>query len=148
METVSRRIPEESAEKRLEADLKELIHSLLKISKDKLVLHKNWAEFGFDSIYLAKFAALLTSHYGIEVTPALFYSYATLGDVISYYLTEHKETIETFYRTEETETEAAAPDNKEYTDQEIIAMMKQVSEGTLDFKRVQDIIEGSKTYES
>jgi acetone carboxylase gamma subunit len=34
---------------------------------------------------------------------------------------------------------------KEYTDQEIIAMMKQVSEGTLDFKRVQDIIEGSKT---
>lgn len=40
LETVSRRIPEESAEKRLEADLKELIHSLLKISKDKLVLHK------------------------------------------------------------------------------------------------------------
>ncbi|MEH7663618.1 SDR family NAD(P)-dependent oxidoreductase, partial [Bacillus velezensis] len=148
LETVSRRIPEESAEKRLEADLKELIHSLLKISKDKLVLHKNWAEFGFDSIYLAKFAALLTSHYGIEVTPALFYSYATLGDVTSYYLTEHKETIETFYRTEETETEAAPPDNKEYTDQEIIAMMKHVSEGTLDFKRVQDIIEGSKTYES
>jgi hypothetical protein len=33
-----------------------------------------------------------------------------------YYLTEHKETIETFYRTEETETEAAAPESKEYTD--------------------------------
>ncbi|WP_045926693.1 beta-ketoacyl reductase, partial [Bacillus siamensis] len=148
LETVSRRIPEESTEKRLEADLKELIHNLLKISKDKLILHKNWAEFGFDSIYLAKFASLLSSHYGIEVTPALFYSYATLGDVMGYYLTEHKETIETFYRTEETETETAAPESKEYTDQEIIAMMKQVSEGTLDFKRVQDIIEGSKTYES
>ncbi|WP_045506063.1 SDR family NAD(P)-dependent oxidoreductase [Bacillus amyloliquefaciens] len=147
-ETVSRRIPAVSTEKRLEADLKELIHSLLKISKDKLVLHKNWAEFGFDSIYLAKFAALLSSHYGIEVTPALFYSYATLGDVMNYYLTEHKDTIETFYRTEETEPEDAAPESKEYTDQEIIAMMKQVSEGTLDFKRVQDIIEGSKTYES
>ncbi|MCP6681311.1 SDR family NAD(P)-dependent oxidoreductase [Bacillus nakamurai] len=146
-------IQAESVEERLETDMKELIHSLIKISKDKLVLHKNWAEFGFDSIYLAKFAVLLSKHYSIEVTPALFYSYATLEELMKYYLTEHKEAIERFYRTEEApvqpDSETASPENKEpYTDQEIIAMMKQVSEGTLDFERVQDIIEGSKTYES
>lgn len=61
-----------SIEKRLEHDLKEHIHTLLKISKDKLNLNKNWADFGFDSIYLAKFSNVLSKHFNIEVTPALF----------------------------------------------------------------------------
>ncbi|MGY3837443.1 SDR family NAD(P)-dependent oxidoreductase [Bacillus atrophaeus] len=87
-----------SVEKRLEMDLKEHIHTLLKISKDKLEMNKNWADFGFDSIYLAKFSNLLSDHYKIEVTPALFFGYSTLKELIRYFLTDHKEMIEEFYR--------------------------------------------------
>lgn len=87
-----------SVEKRLEHDLKEHIHTLLKISKDKLNLNKNWADFGFDSIYLAKFSNVLSKHFNIEVTPALFFGYSTLQELIGFFLTDHKELIEAFYR--------------------------------------------------
>ncbi|KAA6474297.1 SDR family NAD(P)-dependent oxidoreductase [Bacillus swezeyi] len=87
-----------SVEKRLEMDLKEHIHTLLKISTDKLDLNKNWADFGFDSIYLAKFSNVLTNYYKVEITPALFFGYSTLKELIRYFLTDHKELIEEFYR--------------------------------------------------
>lgn len=123
-------------EKWFEVDLKELIYSLLKIFKDKFVLYKNWVEFGFDFIYLVKFVVFLLCYYGIEVILVLFYSYVMLGDVMNYYLIEYKEMIEMFYRMEEIEIEDAVLESKEYMDQEIIVMMKQVFEGILDFKRV------------
>lgn len=94
-----------SIEKRLEHDLKEHIHTLLKISKDKLNLNKNWADFGFDSIYLAKFSNVLSKHFNIEVTPALFFGYSTLQELISFFLTDHKELIEAFYRDDASEAQ-------------------------------------------
>ncbi|MCY8787193.1 SDR family NAD(P)-dependent oxidoreductase [Bacillus inaquosorum] len=102
-----------SIEKRLEHDLKEHIHALLKISKDKLNLNKNWADFGFDSIYLAKFSNVLSKHFNIEVPPALFFGYSTLQELIRFFLTDHKELIEAFYRDDASEaqkpSEADAP---------------------------------------
>lgn len=94
-----------SVEKRLEHDLKEHIHALLKISKDKLNLNKNWADFGFDSIYLAKFSNVLSKHFNIEVTPALFFGYSTLQELIGFFLTDHKELIEAFYRDDASEAQ-------------------------------------------
>lgn len=35
-----------------------------------------------------------------------------------------------------------------YTDEQIIGLMQEVAQGKLDFKSVQNIIEGSKSYES
>jgi acyl transferase domain-containing protein/NAD(P)-dependent dehydrogenase (short-subunit alcohol dehydrogenase family)/acyl carrier protein len=82
----------------LEWDLKEHTSKLLKISRDKLDAEDNLADFGFDSISLAEFATLLTSHYGIEITPALFFQYSTLAKLTQYFLTGHQETIREFYR--------------------------------------------------
>ncbi|MEG7378239.1 SDR family NAD(P)-dependent oxidoreductase [Bacillus subtilis] len=100
-----------SVEKRLEHDLKERIHTLLKISKDKLDLNKNWADFGFDSIYLAKFSNVLTKHFNIEVTPALFFGYSTLQELIRFFLTDHKELIEAFYRDDVPEAQKNLEDD-------------------------------------
>ena len=87
-----------SLKKCLEWDLKEQISQLLKISRDKLDPKTNLIDFGFDSVSLAELAKLLTLYYGLEITPALFFSHATIAKLSKYYLTEHREAIEEYYR--------------------------------------------------
>ena len=84
----------------LEWDLKEYISQILKISRDKIDRDENLTNFGFDSISLTQYADLLTKHYGIEITPALFFGYATLEKLAQYFLTEHQEVIQELYREE------------------------------------------------
>jgi acyl transferase domain-containing protein/acyl carrier protein len=95
-----------SVEECLERDLKDLAGSLLKIPQEKLDAKENLAKFGFDSISLAEFAVALTNHYGIEITPALFFGYFTLEKLTRYFLTAHLNSIQEFYRQEDTVEEA------------------------------------------
>jgi polyketide synthase PksN len=94
-----------SLEQCIEWDLKEQTSQLLKIPRDKLDREENLADFGFDSISLAQLANLLTNHYGIEVTPALFFGYSTLEKLAQYFLTEHQETLQLFYQEALVESE-------------------------------------------
>ena len=87
-----------SLEQCLEWDLKEQISQLLKISRDKLDRDENLADFGFDSISLAQLANILTKYYGIEITPSLFFGFSTIERLVQYFLTEHQEEVEAFYR--------------------------------------------------
>jgi amino acid adenylation domain-containing protein len=87
-----------SLEQCLEWDLKEHSSKILKISRDKLDREENLAEFGFDSISLAQFANQLTNHYGIEITPALFFGYSTIEKLAQYFLAEYQETMQLFYQ--------------------------------------------------
>jgi polyketide synthase PksM len=82
----------------LEWELKEQISRILQISRERLDLEKNLADFGFDSISLAEFATALSGHFEIEITPALFYGYSTIKSLIGYFLSEHRETVREFYR--------------------------------------------------
>ncbi|AJQ25407.1 SDR family NAD(P)-dependent oxidoreductase [Pelosinus fermentans] len=85
------------AEQCLEWDLKEYVSKLLKISRDKLDREINLVDFGFDSVGLSQFAKLLTSHYGIEISPAIFFGYFTIEKLIQYFITEHQELIQNYY---------------------------------------------------
>ncbi len=87
-----------SVEQCLEWDLKELIHQLLKISRASLGLDENLTDFGFDSISLGEFAKLLTCHYEIEITPSLFYGHSTIGKLLRYFLKEHSDILQEFYK--------------------------------------------------
>jgi polyketide synthase PksN len=87
-----------SLEQCLEWDLKEHMSQLLKIPREKLDREENLADFGFDSINLAQFAALLSNYYEIEITPALFFGYSTIGNLTQYFLEEHHESIQEFYQ--------------------------------------------------
>ena len=66
--------------------------------RHKLDRDENLADFGFDSISLAQFAAMLTNHYGIDITPALFFGYSALEKLTQYFLTGHQAAIQEFYR--------------------------------------------------
>ncbi|SMO96318.1 beta-ketoacyl reductase, partial [Melghirimyces algeriensis] len=96
----------------VEWDLKEIASQLLKIPRNQLHLESNLADFGFDSITLAAFAEQLTVHYEVEITPALFFGYPTLGKLADYYMTEHTESMAAFYRegaTEKSQREEPQP---------------------------------------
>ncbi|WP_255298559.1 SDR family NAD(P)-dependent oxidoreductase [Brevibacillus dissolubilis] len=92
-----------SIEQCIEWDLQEHIYQLLKIPKHKLEPDMNWSDFGFDSINLAEFASILSKHYGIEVTPAVFFGYSTIEKLIRYYMADHRVAMEEFYRVGVTE---------------------------------------------
>ncbi|ARE86646.1 SDR family NAD(P)-dependent oxidoreductase [Clostridium formicaceticum] len=98
-----------SIEQCLQWDLKEFISKLLKIPRDKLDEEGNLVDFGFDSISLTEFANLLTNHYKIEITPALFFGYSTLEKLAQYFATEHQKAIQMFYK--EDIEELAVPQN-------------------------------------
>ncbi|MCZ8519621.1 SDR family NAD(P)-dependent oxidoreductase [Paenibacillus caseinilyticus] len=87
-----------SLEECLERDLKELVSVQLKIPRDKLDVHENLAEFGYDSILLAAFADKLTQHYGTDITPAVFFGHSTLHSLAGYFASERLETVKAFYR--------------------------------------------------
>jgi len=84
----------------VEWDLKDEISQLLKIPRDKLDLAENLADFGFDSISLAELAKALTNHYGIEISPAVFFGHSTIDKLTHYLMTEHQATIDKIYLEE------------------------------------------------
>ncbi|AJQ26214.1 thioester reductase domain-containing protein [Pelosinus fermentans] len=84
----------------VEWDLKEYISQLLKIPFNKLDKEENLADFGFDSISLTQLAALLRSHYGIEVTATLFFGYSTIEKLTQYFVTDHHNIMDEFYKEE------------------------------------------------
>lgn len=82
----------------LEWDLKEQTSKLLSISRDQIDIDENFIQMGFNSIHAAKFSVQLAGHFGCKVPPSVFFGYPTVAKLVKYYITEHKETMERFYR--------------------------------------------------
>ncbi len=98
-------------------DLKAQASELLKIARDELNADDNLADFGFDSIGLAEFATRLGQHYGIEMTPAIFFSYPTLTRLTGYFAAEHGALMAAFYREEAPEHAAPGEEPGRQADQ-------------------------------
>ncbi|WP_313920642.1 SDR family NAD(P)-dependent oxidoreductase, partial [Tahibacter sp.] len=82
-------------------DLRTQIGELLKLPRDQLQAQANLADFGFDSLMLAQWAKQISAHYGIELTPAVFFSHATLERVAAHLLEQHRARVEARYRETE-----------------------------------------------
>lgn len=96
-------------------DLAELTGQLLRIPRHRLAPEANLADFGFDSISLTEFAAVLTRHFApaglaVEITPALLFGYPTLGMLADYFMEKHGEAMRQFYREQDdADPHAASP---------------------------------------
>ncbi|HVU22667.1 MAG TPA: SDR family NAD(P)-dependent oxidoreductase [Opitutus sp.] len=86
-----------SLEECVQADLRGIIGELLKIERAKLRLEANLADFGFDSISLAQLAERISAHFGVKITPALFFGYSTIQRLGGYFLAEHCAAVELAY---------------------------------------------------
>ncbi|AIQ12430.1 SDR family NAD(P)-dependent oxidoreductase [Paenibacillus durus] len=78
-------------------ELKELAGRTLKLKKDLIDPEENLAEFGFDSISLTEFASVLSRHYGIELTPAVFFGRSTLNELARYLEQEYTQVLNDKY---------------------------------------------------
>nr|WP_052410168.1 SDR family NAD(P)-dependent oxidoreductase [Paenibacillus durus] len=81
-------------------ELKELAGRTLKLKKDLIDPEENLAEFGFDSISLTEFALVLSRHYGIELTPAVFFGHSTLNKLTLYLVQTYPNDLTAFYAEE------------------------------------------------
>ncbi|MGH8260316.1 MAG: beta-ketoacyl reductase, partial [Steroidobacteraceae bacterium] len=88
----------EDLRQRVSRDLQEIVGKLLKLPLDRLYVDDNLAEFGFDSIGLAELARRLSIHFGVEVSPALFFSRSNLSKLTQYFLRNHAEAVRSRYR--------------------------------------------------
>ncbi|HEY0419966.1 MAG TPA: type I polyketide synthase, partial [Acetobacteraceae bacterium] len=74
------------------------VSELLKLPRDRLDEEENLADIGFDSIGLAELARRLSRHYGIEISPAVFFSHPTLAQLTQYFVGVHPAVVEALYR--------------------------------------------------
>jgi acyl transferase domain-containing protein/NAD(P)-dependent dehydrogenase (short-subunit alcohol dehydrogenase family)/acyl carrier protein len=86
------------------SDLKHLVSALTKINQNKLSNTENLTDYGFDSISLSELAKRLTNHFGLVITPAIFFSATTIGKLSEYFLQEHTTHLENFYRFDKSGT--------------------------------------------
>ena len=84
-------------------DLRQLIHSMLKIDRKRLDGKTNLADFGFDSILLAEFARVMTQHFEVNITPSVFFSYSTITQLASYLSKDFRGEMELFYQPRKSE---------------------------------------------
>jgi acyl transferase domain-containing protein/enoyl-CoA hydratase/carnithine racemase/acyl carrier protein/NAD(P)-dependent dehydrogenase (short-subunit alcohol dehydrogenase family) len=84
------------------SDLKQLVSVLTRISQNKLNNADNLTDYGFDSITLSELAKRLALHFGVEVTPAIFFSASTINKLSEHFLGEHTAHMEKFYSAAET----------------------------------------------
>ncbi|WP_346836346.1 SDR family NAD(P)-dependent oxidoreductase [Ralstonia solanacearum] len=98
-----------SLEQALLWDLRDLASRPLKAERHTLGDDTNLADFGFDSISLAEYARLLSHHYGLKLTPELFFSHATLAKIAAHLLAQHRPAVEVCYRSEGTRAAELSP---------------------------------------
>ncbi|MGN8845909.1 SDR family oxidoreductase, partial [Niallia sp. HCP3S3_B10] len=82
-------------------ELKDSISQILKISKEKLGVEENLADFGFDSVSLGEFSRALSNCFEINITPDLFFSYPTIERLTDYLLEHYTHEMKQLYQEDE-----------------------------------------------
>ncbi|MFG2590380.1 SDR family NAD(P)-dependent oxidoreductase [Streptomyces sp. NPDC048438] len=103
------RVPTSDVGERLAHDLRQIVSAAVGLSPDRLYEDDNLADYGFDSVSLAGLATGLGRHYGVAVTPAVFYSRSTLRKLREYFATEHRDLLAAFYGDRGADEPSAAP---------------------------------------
>ncbi|MCU1348316.1 MAG: hypothetical protein JWO56_1346, partial [Acidobacteria bacterium] len=94
---------------RLQNDLTQIVMSFLKldaadVSPDKILL-----DLGFDSIGLTTFANAVNEKFQLDITPVLFFDYASLGEIAKHLAVERKDELLRVYGASATAAPAATP---------------------------------------
>nr|AGS77291.1 polyketide synthase [Myxococcus fulvus] len=78
---------------KVQAETMDIMSRLLKVDRRDIHLTEDLREYGFDSITFTQFANELNEHFGLDLTPALFFEYATIRDFSAFLLENHGEVI-------------------------------------------------------
>lgn len=91
-----------SSSDRMEAnfrmDFLKIVSDILKLNIEDIDLNKNLSEYGFDSISFTDLASKINDNYDLNITPAIFFGYSYLDEMVKAILAEHNEHIGEFYK--------------------------------------------------
>ncbi|MCP4135876.1 MAG: SDR family NAD(P)-dependent oxidoreductase [bacterium] len=95
-----------SAVKKIQQFLLEKVSALLKVAPSEIDTSEDVREYGFDSISLTELANTINEHYGLAITPALFFEHPTLDSFIENLHGEYRDEFARFYGEEISRTPA------------------------------------------
>ncbi|AJQ95707.1 SDR family NAD(P)-dependent oxidoreductase [Gynuella sunshinyii] len=73
--------------------LSECISALLDIALENIDIDEELSAFGFDSLTLTGFTNRLNDHYGLSLSPTLFFEYPTVRQLADYLLEHHADVV-------------------------------------------------------
>lgn len=73
--------------------IKEIVSQMTGISKSRLELENNLSDYGYDSVGLIKLSNTVNKKFNIDVTPAIFFEYPSIGEFTDYLLDEYKDNL-------------------------------------------------------
>jgi acyl transferase domain-containing protein/NADPH:quinone reductase-like Zn-dependent oxidoreductase/acyl carrier protein len=83
---------------RFQKDAVKMVSKILRFSEADLKLEKNMSEYGFESLNYTEFANEINQTYSLEIMPAVFFEYQTLGAFVKYLYEEYRETLFQYYQ--------------------------------------------------
>lgn len=88
----------ETISQNLIKDIKDIVCNVIRIMPDKLGLNDNFADFGFDSISLAKLSENISSYFSVKVTANIFFNYPNINKLADYLMHKYEEKIFGHYK--------------------------------------------------
>lgn len=79
----------DAEKEQVEAELRMIIAAKIKMNPEDINVRKELILFGFDSIAFTELTAELNRHFGLELTPAIFFEYPTITSLSSYFLEKY-----------------------------------------------------------
>lgn len=76
------------------ADLREIAGRILQLAPERIDPAASLADFGFDSIGLLEFARQLSAHYGVDISPSMFFNHPALNGLASHLVRTHGLSLE------------------------------------------------------
>ncbi|WP_067499144.1 SDR family NAD(P)-dependent oxidoreductase, partial [Actinoplanes sp. TFC3] len=96
-------------EELLECDLEQIAMSVLQLNNGRIHSSDKMADHGFDSIANTRLAVEIAERYGVKITPDVFYSHFTLGQLTQFLLREHGDALARAYDEQPPAAAPAAP---------------------------------------
>ncbi|WP_426479154.1 SDR family NAD(P)-dependent oxidoreductase [Chryseobacterium sp. CBSDS_008] len=92
--------------KELVTDLiRQFVAEIVKFEKKSIKADKDFMSFGFDSNMLVRLSSELNNFYGIQLTPALFYTYTSINELVDFLLEDHSAELQNQHGIIESSTE-------------------------------------------
>ena len=82
---------------RIEKDMLKLATTISK-SRKPIDVNRNLTEYGFDSVLLIDAANTINQQYGLDLTPAIFFEYASIREFAGHLNEEYKERLAAYYQ--------------------------------------------------
>ncbi|MEW6379761.1 MAG: type I polyketide synthase, partial [bacterium] len=92
------RIDEQELCQRIQKDLLKAVSETLKIREKDLDPDEDLSGYGFDSLSFTEFANRINEKYGLELTPAIFFEYPSIGSFAQYLSREQRDRLISFYQ--------------------------------------------------